>query len=74
MSKPPLSSFKQNFQELAMENRAERVVGTTGAVGDCAEGTVETKQEWVAPELRKFDIAEATANGGIFSGDGITSS
>jgi len=71
-SEPLLSSLASNFQEVGMENHVGRAVGI--AVGVDRAEDAETKKEWVAPELRKFEVAEVTANGGIFSSDGITSS
>ena len=44
-----------------MENHVEDAVGATVGVQGGAEGVAETKGKWVAPELRKFEIAEVTA-------------
>jgi hypothetical protein len=74
LSSEPLSSLEQNFQELAMENNVERAVGATVGFENRAEGVARTKKEWVAPELKKIDIEEVTANGGILSSDGLGSS
>lgn len=57
-----------------MENHVERAVGIAVGADNGAKGADATRKEWVAPELRKFDIAEITANGGILNADGITSS
>jgi len=54
-----------------MENHAaETRVATENHAGSAAD----TRKEWIAPELRKIDIAEITANGGALSADGILSS
>ena len=57
-----------------MENCVERVAGATVGPQHRTEGSAETRKEWVTPELRKFEISEITANGGIFSSDGVMSS
>lgn len=57
-----------------MENRAASPAETKVAMEKHAERASETRREWTAPELRKIDIEEITANGGILSSDGITSS
>ena len=44
-----------------MENRAERTVEAEVGIECGAEGVSERKKKWVAPELRKFRIAEVTA-------------
>jgi hypothetical protein len=72
-SSQPLSSLEQKNPGGCMENRDERAVGATGEV-ESTEGVARSEKEWVAPELRKIDIKEITANGGILSADGITSS
>jgi hypothetical protein len=57
-----------------MDNRPIHVVETEVDVALHPAGKPEQKEEWWAPELKKFEISEVTANGGILSGDGITSS
>jgi len=57
-----------------MENHVERGVWAKVGAEHRADDFAETRKEWVTPELRKFEISEVTANGGIFSSDGITSS
>jgi hypothetical protein len=44
-----------------MENHGERAVEATVGVERGDEGVAETTKKWVAPELRKFEIAEVTA-------------
>lgn len=56
-----LTSVKQNFQEFAMENQREGAVGATVVADHRAESLAETRKEWLAPELRKVEIAEVTA-------------
>jgi hypothetical protein len=56
--------------EKNVKSAAETKVATENHPGSAAE----TRKEWIAPELKKIDIEEITANGGIFSSDGITSS
>ena len=57
-----------------MENHvngaAETRVGTENHAGSAAE----TRREWIAPELRKIDIEEITANGDFHANDGVLSS
>ncbi len=57
-----------------MANNFEGAAETRDATERRAGSTAETRKEWIAPELRKIDIEEITANGGIFSADGLTSS
>jgi hypothetical protein len=57
-----------------MENYAECTVETTVGVEPRAASAAETKKEWVAPVMRKFEIEEVTAAGGAQSSDAITSS
>jgi len=57
-----------------MKNPIEVAPETTVAKENHAGSAAETRKEWVAPKLKKIDIEEITANGGIFSSDGITSS
>ena len=57
-----------------METSVNRAVGASVEVEHGPEGNSDTSKEWAAPKLRKVDIAEITANGGIFSSDGILSS
>jgi hypothetical protein len=57
-----------------MENEVEPAVGGTVGAEHGPEGSSKTRREWVAPKLRKVDVAEVTANGGINSADGILSS
>lgn len=57
-----------------MENHADHPAETKIVLEKHTESAGETRMEWTAPELRKVDIEEVTANGGIFSADGITSS
>lgn len=45
-----------------MENHLERAVEATIGAERGAEGvSSEKRKQWVAPELRKFEIAEVTA-------------
>jgi hypothetical protein len=39
---------------------------------DCLEAKVETKKEWVAPELKKIDVAEVTSLNTSGDDDGHT--
>jgi hypothetical protein len=57
-----------------MKNHIEVAAETRGAIENHAGSAAETRKEWMAPNLKKIDIEEITANGGIFSSDGITSS
>jgi hypothetical protein len=57
-----------------MENEVEPVVGGTVGAEHGPEGNSETRREWVAPKLRKVDVAEVTAAGGINSKDAVLSS
>jgi hypothetical protein len=57
-----------------MENQVKSAAETRVAIESHAGRATDTRKEWIAPELRKIDIEEITANGGIFSADGITSS
>src|ERR1700758_1962588 len=50
--------LEQNFQEVAMENRVERAVGEKVGLEHRSEGLSEARKEWLAPELRKVEIAE----------------
>ena len=36
--------------------------------------STEVRREWIAPELKKIDIEEVTANGGFLAADGTLSS
>ena len=36
---------------------------------DRVEDVVETKKEWVAPELKKIDVEKITADNGFFAPD-----
>lgn len=58
-----------------MENQVERAVETRVATENHAGSAAETRKEWIAPELRKIDIQEITANGDFLANDGgLTSS
>ena len=57
-----------------METEDNFAVGATIGAEHGLEDDYEGSKEWVAPKLRKVDIAEITAHGGIFSSDGILSS
>lgn len=57
-----------------MEKNAEGDAETRVAKGSHGGSAAETRKEWITPELRKVDIDEITANNGILSADGITSS
>jgi hypothetical protein len=35
------------------------------------ESIVETRKEWNAPELKKIDVEEITADGGFFQADSV---
>lgn len=56
-----------------MEKNAEGDAETRVAKGSHGGSAAESRKEWITPELRKMEIEEITANGGIFSADGITS-
>ena len=57
-----------------MKNHLKVAAETRVATENHAESGAETRKEWMAPELRKIDIEEITANGGILSADGVLSS
>jgi hypothetical protein len=38
-------------------------------MGDRAADAIETKKEWIAPELRKVDVEKITADEGFFQPD-----
>lgn len=57
-----------------MEKHAEGAAETRVATENHAGSAAQTRKEWIAPELKKIDIQEITANGGILSADGLTSS
>lgn len=63
-----------------MENRFERATKATVGVGvgvgaeHSADRLVETKKEWLAPELRKAEVAKITANHIVTNFDGSTTS
>jgi hypothetical protein len=57
-----------------MENEFEPAVGGTVGVERHPEGSAETRKEWLAPELRKVEIAEITALNGFTTTDGPMSS
>jgi hypothetical protein len=57
-----------------MKNPVEVAAETTVAKENNAGSAAETRKEWMAPKLKKIDIEEITANGGVFSSDGISSS
>jgi len=57
-----------------MENYVERAAETRVATENHAGSAAETKKEWIAPELRKIDIEEITANGDFHVSDGVLSS
>jgi hypothetical protein len=58
-----------------MENHVKGAVETRVATENHAGSAVETRKEWIAPELRKIDIEEITANGDFLANDGgLTSS
>jgi hypothetical protein len=69
-----LSSLELNFQEVAMENKVKPVVGAAAGAKHDSDRVAETREEWVAPNLRKVDIAEITANGVNVTPDGVFSS
>jgi hypothetical protein len=45
-----------------MENHVEHAVEATVGAQRSAEGVDEMRKKWVAPELRKFEIAEVTGH------------
>jgi hypothetical protein len=57
-----------------MTNHLDSAIGARVKAEHRSDAPAATKSEWVSPELRKFEISEVTANGGILSSDGITSS
>jgi hypothetical protein len=57
-----------------MENHVEGAVETRVATENHAGSAPETRKEWIAPELRKIDIEEITANGGFLASDAVLSS
>ena len=57
-----------------MENHKEGAVGATVVADHRAEGLGEIRKEWLAPELRKVEIAEITASGSGVIMDGQSSS
>jgi len=57
-----------------MDNHIERAVGATVGVEHRTESLAETRKEWLAPELRKVEIAEITAQGSGVIPDGMSSS
>lgn len=57
-----------------MENHVEAAAETKAATGNHAGSAAEARKEWIAPELRKIDIEEITANGDFHAGDALTSS
>jgi len=57
-----------------MQNHVKGAAETSVATENHAGSTAETRNEWIAPELRKIDIAEITANGDFHAGDAILSS
>ena len=57
-----------------MENEFEPAVGGTVGVERRPEGSAETRKEWLAPELRKVEIAEITALTGTTRIDGSMTS
>jgi hypothetical protein len=74
-SEPLLRSLELDFEELAMANHLEGAVDTPAELPPGAEGVAETRKDWVAPELRKFEIAEVTgANVTVNPPDGTLAS
>jgi hypothetical protein len=58
-----------------MENHVEGAAETRVATENHPGIDAETRKEWIAPELRKIDIEEITANGDFLANDGgLTSS
>jgi len=57
-----------------MQNHVKGAAETSVATENHAGSTAETRNEWIAPELRKIDIAEITANGDFHAGDAVLSS
>jgi hypothetical protein len=57
-----------------MENHIEGAAEGRVAIETHGGSSAETRKEWIAPELRKLDIEEVTANGDFLSSDGVTSS
>lgn len=57
-----------------MENEVEPAVGAIAGIKQRPEDVAETKKEWVAPKLRKVEIAEITAAGANATPDAVTSS
>jgi hypothetical protein len=57
-----------------VEKHVEGATETRVAREIHAEGGAETRKEWIAPELRKINIEEITANGDFHANDGPMSS
>ncbi len=57
-----------------MENHVEGAAETRVATENHAGSAAETRKQWIAPELRKIDIEEITANGDFHAGDAVLSS
>ncbi len=57
-----------------MENIANGAAETRVATENHAGSAAETRKQWIAPELRKIDIEEITANGDFHVNDGPMSS
>ncbi len=57
-----------------MEKHVKSAVETRVATENHAGSAAETIKEWIAPELRKIDIEEITANGDFHANDGVLSS
>ncbi len=57
-----------------MENIVKGAAETRVATENHAGSAAETRKEWIAPELRKIDIEEITANGDFTTNDAVLSS
>jgi hypothetical protein len=57
-----------------MKNHVEGAAETRVATENQAGNPAETRTEWIAPELRKIDIEEITANGDFHASDGTLTS
>jgi len=57
-----------------MQNDIEGAAETRVATENHAGSAADTRKQWIAPELRKVDIEEVTANGDFLSSDGALTS
>ena len=57
-----------------MENHVNGAVETRVGTENHAGSAPDTRKDWIAPELRKIDIEEITANGDFHANDAMLSS